>query len=430
MLKVILYSFVISQLIIPCNISAQTNINAKNLRSNFAKGENKEKYYAKLINNAEYTLKTLPNQDISGWISALRDVQSILYVSPSIKDGLTNILNLKVDEHIKLQRTSLEVAYTLFKEEFQNEIENILQKTNDPRTYILCYHYLTNSNYEQRNYSFYLDLAENKFPNFKNKNLELFINELQNNDFDNNFETPNINDLLNHNFQNGKTIVYSFHRNNRKFPGRTIIKKPNGDFVRNNDGTLFSIEQLALSFSNLPYYIPNGNTPQGVYSIVGWYISPTETIGPTPNLLVRSPFEVSTATFYHNNSSISKNWNIDDYKGLLPDSWKNYSPIYQSYFAGSIGRKLIIMHGSTDETKYFKDFPYFPLTPTRGCLSSKEIWSSETGFCIESDQVNLINAYKSTKRKKGFLVVIDIDNKEESIKIEEIEQLLKINPQR
>ena len=83
------------------------------------------------------------------------------------------------------------------------------------------------------------------------------------------------------------------------------------------------------------------------------------------------------------------------------------------------------MHGSTDETKYFKDFPYFPLTPTRGCLSSKEIWSDETGFCIESDQVNLINAYKSTKRKKGFLVVIEIDNKEEPIKIEEIERFLK-----
>ncbi len=169
--------------------------------------------------------------------------------------------------------------------------------------------------------------------------------------------------------------------------------------------------------------MPNGNTPQGIYSIVGVYISPTETIGPTPNILVRSPFEVRTEIFYHNKNSVS-NWNQIDYENLLPDTWKNYEPIYQSYKAGKIGRKLIIMHGSTDETKFFKEFPYYPLTPTKGCLSSKEIWSELNGKCIESDQVQLINAFRSAKQKKGFLVVIELDDQNKPISLNEIEKYI------
>ncbi len=48
------------------------------------------------------------------------------------------------------------------------------------------------------------------------------------------------------------------------------------------------------------------------------------------------------------------------------------------------------MHGSTDEIKYFEEQPFYPLTPTRGCLSSKEIWSEKTGKSVDSDQLKLI----------------------------------------
>ena len=104
----------------------------------------------------------------------------------------------------------------------------------------------------------------------------------------------------------------------------------------------------------------------------------------------------------------------------MPDSWKNYFPIYQSFYSGMIGRKLIIMHGSADELNYFKDFPYFPFTPTRGCLSSIEIWDENTGYCIESDQAKLINSFFSTHQTKGFLIVVELDDKKENISISDI----------
>ena len=58
----------------------------------------------------------------------------------------------------------------------------------------------------------------------------------------------------------------------------------------------------------------------------------------------------------------------------------------------------------------------YPLTPTRGCLSSKEIWDSKTGKLVESDQLKLVNAIKRVDRWKGFLVVIELDNKEIPVK--------------
>jgi hypothetical protein len=203
----------------------------------------------------------------------------------------------------------------------------------------------------------------------------------------------------------------------------TVIKDTNGKFVRNSDGTIFHIPQLACSISGLPGYIIDGNTPQGIFSIVGWYISPTKSIGPTPIVLTRIPFGKSPAVFYHGLNK-STAWNIDDYLNLFPASWQNYFPISEAYFAGKIGRRLIVMHGSADDLNDYRDKIYFPLTPTRGCLSAKEIWSEETGKCLESDQAILMNAFFSTKSIKGFLVVVEISDDEKPIQFNEIRNLL------
>lgn len=411
--------------IIFSTIKAQNQTELENLKSNFVKSENKEKYYTNLAKNIETTFKNDKKINSPQWIKSLRDAQSILFKNSSVQNGLMISLTQPVDKEIKLQRTALEIAYTLYPNYFLELISHIYKMTKDPLSFVISTHYLLRTENKNANVSFFLNDLKIRFPDYsKKEQLRGLYNEL-NTRISQKIETiPNLSELLQHNFMPGKTIIYSFHRKNREFPGITIIKKADGNFVKNDDKSIFYIPQLALSYSNLPGYIPNGNTPEGIYSIVGWYISPTETIGPTPNVLTRSPFEVSPKIFYHGKNQNQK-WNFEEYKKLLPVSWQNYSPIYQSYFAGKSGRRLIIMHGSTDELSYFKDFPYYPLAPTRGCLSAKEIWSHQTGKCIESDQLKLINALRSTKQTKGFLVVIEIDDKQEPIKISEIEKYLK-----
>lgn len=413
-----LYYIVFILITLAIKMDAQKQFKIEHLKSNFVKSENKQKYYTNLVKNVNLTF-TNELENPKDWIKALRNAQSIFLKNTYVENGIISALKLSVDSNIKLQQVALEVAYTLYPNKYSELINKILLSTKDELSFGIALKYL---NRIKENSGYFLKLTHQKFFNYQSSSfLKLLIKDLTNNQ-DGLPDSNIITDLLNHNFQDGQTIIYSFHRKNRKIPGLTIIKKPNGSFVKNNDGTIFSIPQLALSYSNLPGYFPNGNTPQGLYSIIGWYISPTETIGPTPNVLVRTPFEVNPDIFFHKNNM---NWKSQNYENLLPKSLKSFTPLWESFYAGKIGRRLIIMHGSTDETSYFKSEPYYPLTPTRGCLSAEEIWDEETGKCIESDQLNLINAYLKSGSKTGFLVVLEINDKNEPMCIEEILQYIK-----
>ncbi|MBK7107240.1 MAG: hypothetical protein IPH62_18350 [Ignavibacteriae bacterium] len=401
----------------------QKILKVENFKSEFAKKVNKKNYYGNLEREIDKTLSNVNEINSKNWISAFSNAQSIFYKSQIVKTALNKVLKFPIDKNIKLQKSALETAFTLYLNVFSNEIQKIANYTNDNVSFAISVNYLLAN--EKTNIEKYLSLLKSKFPNYLSipvlNNLKYDL-ELKSGKISENI--PSIKNLLDHPFQKGKTIIYSIQRKNRKFTGITIIKKPDGSFVKNKDGSVFNIPQLALSYSNLPEYIPNGNTPQGVYSIIGTYISPNKTIGPTPNILARSPFEVSPNIFFHSSDKNIK-WDYEDYKNLLPTSWQNYVPIFKSFYAGKSGRKLIIIHGSTDELNYYKNDPYFPLTPTQGCLSSKEIWDEQNGKCLESDQIKLINAFNSTHQKKGFLIVFEIDNKEKPVSIEEILPYIK-----
>jgi hypothetical protein len=82
------------------------------------------------------------------------------------------------------------------------------------------------------------------------------------------------------------------------------------------------------------------------------------------------------------------------------------------------------MHGSTDDVSFFKDEPYYPLTPSKGCLTTREIWSEDTGKLIESDQVKLMNAFFSTGQLYGFLVVLNLDEVKKPVTIDDLKAFI------
>jgi len=415
--------FVLITFLFFINTFSQKKVNIKKLRSKFVLEKNQTEYYKNIILNIFTTFKTKINKETAiKWKQALNDAESLFLNDNRIIKGIHKSLNQEPDKYIKLQHATLSISYSIDINIFSKSIYKIFISTTDKVSYAIATNYLLRANYLQKGNNFYLNNLKSKFRNWKKNSIlkNLYFDLTNPNKFK---SLPPLTELLQHPFQKGTTIIYSLHRKNRNFPGLTIIKKPDGTFVKNNDGTIFSIPQLAISFSNLPDYIPNGNTPEGIYSIIGTYISPTKTIGPTPNVLTRSPFEVLPKIFFHKKNKYKK-FSKEDYKNLLPSSWQNYFPIYQSFYAGKSGRKLIIMHGSTDDLEYYKQQSYYPMSPTRGCLSSKEIWDEETGKCLESDQAKLINSFYSTKKLKGFLVVIEIDDKNAAVTIEDIKKWL------
>ncbi len=103
------------------------------------------------------------------------------------------------------------------------------------------------------------------------------------------------------------------------------------------------------------------------------------------------------------------NNDVDSFKNLLPDSFRNYAPLFGSYYAGMAGRTEIIAHGTTVDTKYYKAKKYFPYTPTAGCLATIELWNENNGSLQKSNQYLLTPALQKVGGAKGYLIVIEID---------------------
>lgn len=409
--------YFILALLIPNIFFSQSNVDIKKLSSDYALKASRDEFKIDLGNKVNYLFRLqLDRTSEAEWISTFREIGLMKYRSDKVHDRLVKASGYSHSSSIKFQRALVEVILSLYSNEFMETVDSLFKTTNDATLFSYCVNYFSinpKSNYTNK---YFLEQIKIRFPNWESipqlKFLKYYLlNEKPG--------TPSLTDLLSYNVQDGKTIIYSLHRKDRKYPGITIIKKPDGSFVQNPDSSIFYVEQLALSSSGLPGYLSQGNSPQGIFSIVGFYVSPTPSIGPTPNVLTRIPYEVDIDLFYHGKVE-SINWLIKDYQNLLPKSWQEYLPIYEAFYAGKTGRRKIVMHGSVDDLNFYKNEPYSPLTPSKGCLTTKEVWSEKTGKSIESDQAKLMNAFFSTGQLKGFLVVLDIDDKKIPVSIDEI----------
>lgn len=313
------------------------------------------------------------------------------------------------------QKALLEVSYTLYPNEFEQEVKTVLETTSSGAIFVRCSEYLLNATNSAQNKKYLLSLVEKRL----NKNTDPAISILHFRLLSRKSQTlPPLQDLFSKEFLRGETVVYSLQRSNRNFAGLVIIRKPDGSFVWERNGKLFTSAQLARAITGYPFYITNGNTPQGIFRWTGFDTSSIAYIGPTPNLQLVMPHESSTALFFRD-SSLPQQWSKDLYASLLPTSWKKYKPIYESYFAGAVGRSEIIMHGTTIDPAYYKSQPYYPQTPSLGCLCSYEEWDKD-GKRTLSNQQRIVDALRDVGSKKGYVVVVDINDKKSNVSVEEV----------
>jgi len=353
--------------------------------------------------------------------SAFWAITQFMVADSSVMEGFRKTISAYGSLAIETRRSFLEAIYTLNPKQFQPDIKQILSVEQNPKVFAMSalFTYRNEPGYKEN----ILQMMEKKFPDHStNVILSTLKNYLENNEKLVLHAIPNLQLLFTLQKKIGIKTIYSLQRWNRDFTGLAIIQESGGKFSRDNEGKLIVVRQLARAGSNLPYFITNGNTPQGIFSIQGIDTSHNNFIGPTPNLQLTMPFEGYWQDYFHANADSTNP--LAAYSKLLPESWQSYTPMQEAFVAGKAGRTEIIAHGTTIDPAFFIDKTYFPISPTLGCLCAQEIWNPITGKLGESEQLKLINTFLQSPGEKGYLFVINLDNQQRAVSQAELEKFV------
>ncbi len=358
------------------------------------------------------------------WADAFWGMELLHYHSPWA-DGRINMAFDSIGKRSSyFQKTLLELAYANYADRYLKQVLSLLHQTKDMKTFALCAEYIIKNQVaklpafkeDEKRQQLVKDekdeaIAHQLFERIKNlqKKSQLIPSSA----------------LMSPEFLPNKTILFSFQRKNRNYPGLAVIRDSTGRFLTEPGGAIFSVPQLARSLSNLPGYLSNGNTPQGIFRMFGLDTSASTFIGPTANIQLTMPFETSLAHFFGDSTITDTVWTEKWYKKLLPGSLKKYNALYESFYAGMAGRNEIIAHGTTVDPEYYRNQVYYPQTPTMGCLCTKESWSETDGKRIYSDQEKLVLALESVGGANGYCVVIEIDDALKPVTLDDLNWWLK-----
>lgn len=386
-----------------------------------AKAENRQRLYKSLVNGINRNL-SLPLTDSTeeNWMDAFYSIELLRYRSPWVEGKLYEAFKGIENRSGFFQRSLMELVYDAYPNSFEREAEKLLISSPDTKCIAIAAEYLRRKTKKCSTVMLHaINARVQQYPN------DPVLNALNVRVYDTTSVMPSLKDILHHSFFTKAKVAFSFQRKNRNYPGITIVRDSAGNFAKDAYGNIFSVTQLARSINNLPGYVSNGNTPQGIFRMYGFDISKSIFIGPTQNIQLTMPAETSIRHFFNDSTITDSLWTEDWYRKLLPVSWKNYTPFFETLYAGKAGRTEIIAHGTTVDPGYYKGTTYYPLTPTLGCLCTKEAWDEETGKRKQSDQQKLVDALYKAGGADGYYIVLELDDQQKPVTIDELLPYLK-----
>jgi hypothetical protein len=416
---------IISFLMCALLLGAPFFIQAQN-KPAFFKGalkENRDKFYNTIVSSINKTLKlSFDSTNEENWSNAFYNISLVQYKSPTVNAAIDAIAKKINNSSNDCKKAFLNLINSEYPKKYAAQIKPVFKtSSNDEKLMAMSANYLLPTA-TVADIKIMLHQTETKLQKDAD-NVILFELSNQLKSWNTKTPTPSIKTFFDKNYLLGQILVLSFQRKDRNYPGLAMVRNTDGSFVKNADGKYFAVGQLARSSSNMPGYISNGNTPQGIFRITGFDTSSNYFIGPTTNIQLAMPHEYDGIII--NEKKTDTTWAFEDYKNLLPDNFKNYEPMYGTFYAGKAGRTEIIAHGTTVDIDYYKKNTYFPYTPTAGCLCTKEIWNNKTGMLETSDQMLLAQAIQNTGATKGYLIVIEIDDKKALVTLTDILSYLK-----
>ena len=373
--------------------------------------------------------KTLSDSTEENWQNAFGAMELINYRSPWIDHRIRSGMDSIPGRSINFQRAFLELIYTNYPWDFKKPVKELLAQTTDQKIFAMCAEYLLRNGTTAEERSALQEMVSTRLSQDNgNPFLQELLYRIQPDST--NEIASQLHEFFQKNYLPGNVLLLSFQRKNRNYPGLVMVRNAAGIFIKEDDGNYFAVPQLARSITDLPGYLTNGNTPQGIFRMYGFDHSKSIFIGPSANIQLTMPFEASASHFYKDSTLPDSLSDSRLYKKLLPAGLRNYFPLMQAYDAGKAGRTEIIAHGTTIDPSYYKGKEYYPITPTQGCLCTREIWDEGTGRLQESDQLKLANAITKAGGPYGYAIVIEIDDRQAPITINEILPFLKTAEQK
>ena len=401
------------------------------------------------------------NEDL--WESALYATTVMFPGTPEMRDGIRKALRAHTSASLEFQRSAMEAAYGFHPQAFLVEMAQISEDTTTPKLFAMAGLYLARGMPPESGAAVdVLARMRTKFPNWQQDPILTMLNhDLQcvprvgatptHDDASTTVAAadcapvrPPLRAMFSKAFATSATVVYTLQRHNRDYPGIAVVRGPGGRFHRNADGTIFHVTHLARSRTNLPGYITNGNTPQGVFTVDGLSRTKNLGIGQTPFLLTMLPHEADPAKYFHNAALANTSWTQEMYLNLLPaaaapgePAWRDYLPMRVAWYAGAAGRSEMLSHGTAMDPTGYVGAPWYPTTPTSGCICAKELWDND-GKPLVSEQLALAQAWLeasgvSIPRDKGeailtlpgggptgYFAVIELDQKNQPVTLDEV----------
>jgi hypothetical protein len=390
----------------------------------FASQAGRKQFMQNVMNNNILKYLQLPLTDSTeeDWQGTFWAMELMQYKQPWVKEKINSAFIGIEKRSTSFLRALLELCYTNYGNDFKEQVLALKKATAEPKIFAMCCEYLRSSG-SIVSAAVLKKETDKQFPGQEeNPILKMLLAGSKADDYAAVKKILPV--LFSNQFLPGKRVVYSLQRKNRNYPGIVLVRDSSGNFVKDDRGGIFYVPQLARSITNLPTYLTNGNTPQGIFRMQGFAVSASNFIGPTPNIQLAMPYEITVRSFMADSSITDTTWTADLYKKLLPAACRNYFPLMGSYYASQAGRTETIAHGTTIDPAYYKGASYRPHTPTLGCLCTKELWDA-AGKRIESNQQLLVNALTKAGGAYGYLVVLELDDKQLPVSIKEVAGYIK-----
>jgi hypothetical protein len=366
-------------------------VNAQSTSFAFTSAINREEQEKKLRSLVDQTItQPFSNANYSSWKSACWAMELMLYKPIGYKNRIPALLKSMADYDANLQWILLQNIFTLYPKKFASIIAKQCVHAKNDKVKALMMAYCNEANREVA-----VAINDPFFQTAYHKQLIAHYSKSTKTGFKE-------QDFLSPNFLSKENVLISFQHRDRNIPGYLMIRTEHGDWLKDSSGKPLRFTQLARSITNMPYFLTNGNTPQGLYRVNGFDISSNSWIGPTTNLQIVMPFEAEVSKPFFTDTT-----NATSSYGSLLGSFAKNNELWESYWAGLLGRSEIIAHGTTIPEWFYKEQPYYPCTPSLGCLCSPEIWD-KNGKLVSSVQQQWIQLVQQLPAKPNWLLVVEL----------------------